>query len=83
MKVQIVKIGNSRGIRLPKTVLEQCHFGDVAELEVLDGLVILRNPTQKRRSGWEESFSAMHSNGDDVLYDNILESKWDHKDWQW
>ena len=32
MKVQIVRIGNSKGIRLPKVVIEQCGFGDAAEL---------------------------------------------------
>ena len=41
MKVSIVSVGNSRGVRLPKAVLEQCQFADAAELTVEDGRVII------------------------------------------
>ncbi len=57
MKVAIVPIGNSRGVRLPKLVLEQLGFGAEAELEVEDGKVTL-TPRRAPRSGWAEAFAA-------------------------
>lgn len=57
MKVAIVPIGNSRGVRLPKAVLEQCAFADAAELSVEDGRVVL-TPVSAPRAGWAEAFAA-------------------------
>ncbi|MCC6786890.1 MAG: AbrB/MazE/SpoVT family DNA-binding domain-containing protein [Hyphomonadaceae bacterium] len=56
MKVSIVSVGNSRGVRLPKAVLEQCQFADAAELTVEDGRVVL-TPVSARRAGWAEAFA--------------------------
>lgn len=39
MKVSVIPIGNSRGVRLPKAVLEACAFTDAAELTIEDGRV--------------------------------------------
>lgn len=84
MKVAIVRIGNSRGIRLPKTVLEQCDLGDEADLEVKNGQVVIRS-ARRPRSGWEASFTAMHEAGDDALLDADTHSAtaWDERDWRW
>src|ERR1700761_7374247 len=56
MKVAIVPIGNSRGVRLPKTVLDQLGFGAEAELAVEDGRVTL-TPLKSPRRGWAEAFA--------------------------
>jgi len=84
MKVAIVRIGNSKGIRLPKTVLEQCALGDEAELEVEDGQVVIR-ATRRPRTGWESSFAAMHKAGDDALLNAEAhqETAWDVHEWRW
>jgi antitoxin component of MazEF toxin-antitoxin module len=42
MKVQIIDIGNSKGIRIPQALLKQGRFADEAELEVADGALILK-----------------------------------------
>lgn len=57
MKVAIVRVGNSRGLRLPKAVLEQCNFTDAAELSVENGRVVL-TPISAPRAGWAEAFAA-------------------------
>lgn len=57
MKVAIVPIGNSRGLRLPKTVIEECRFTDTAELTVEDGRVVL-TPVRAPREDWAEAFAA-------------------------
>lgn len=57
MRVAIIPVGNSRGVRLPKAVLEQCQFTDAAELSVEDGRVVL-TPVSAPRAGWAEAFAA-------------------------
>jgi antitoxin component of MazEF toxin-antitoxin module len=57
MKVAIISIGNSREVWLPKAVLEQVGLGDVAELSVENGRIVLA-PAAARRQGWAEAFVA-------------------------
>lgn len=54
MRVNLTQIGNSRGIRIPKTVLEECNFSDEAELEVKKGTIII-SPISQPRDGWAEA----------------------------
>jgi antitoxin MazE len=68
MKTRLIRIGNSRGIRIPRIFLEQCHLRDEVQLEVVNGYLIVR-PMKKLRSGWEEAFREMHEQGDDSLLD--------------
>ena len=41
MKIDIIKIGNSQGIRIPKTIMEQCGFTDSIEMEIKDDSLVL------------------------------------------
>lgn len=83
MKVAIVRIGNSRGVRLPKAVLEQCALGNEADLEIEHGRVVIR-PSRQPREGWDEGFADMHQSGDDALLDvERIRSTWDEHEWQW
>ncbi|MDW7691447.1 AbrB/MazE/SpoVT family DNA-binding domain-containing protein [Flammeovirgaceae bacterium SG7u.111] len=66
MDVSIVKIGNSKGIRLSKTVLEKYNFKDTAELVLEKGFIIIK-PKAEPRKGWDTAFKKMHDNGDDEL----------------
>lgn len=55
MVTKIVSIGNSRGIRIPKAMLENCGFGEEAELVVKNGALVL-SPVKAVRAGWSEAF---------------------------
>ena len=66
MKTTIVRIGNSRGIRIPKALLEQCNLQDEVELEVRNDHLAVR-PVTKPRSGWADAFRRMHEQRDDLL----------------
>jgi Growth regulator len=66
MDVSVINIGNSRGIRLPKTILEQYNISDTVEL-VLEKEEIILRPKASPRKGWEDAFKQMHANGDDGL----------------
>ncbi|MBI3344627.1 MAG: AbrB/MazE/SpoVT family DNA-binding domain-containing protein [Gammaproteobacteria bacterium] len=84
MKINIVRIGNSKGIRLPKSVLEQCRLKDSVEIEVEDNVLIIR-PVHAPRSGWSEAFSGMAQRKDDKLLDEdtTLATEWDRSEWRW
>ena len=64
MDVSLISIGNSKGIRLPKTILEKYNIQDSIELILEKGFIILK-PKTAARKGWEKSFKKMHENGDD------------------
>jgi antitoxin MazE len=68
MKTNIVRIGNSRGIRIPKRLLEKCKLEETVELEAHTDHLVIRSAT-KPRSGWEEAFRRMAEAGDDALLD--------------
>ncbi len=84
MKATIVRIGNSRGIRLPKLVIEQCGFEDEVELKVHHHELVIRSSSQPR-DGWADAFARMSECGDDELFDRVAEtgSTWDEEEWEW
>lgn len=65
MKVKLVRIGNSRGIRLPKAVIRQCGFGEQVELAVERGALVVRPAEGPARDGWEDAFARMAAHDDD------------------
>ena len=66
MKVSIIKIGNSKGLRLNKSILERYNIRDAVELILEKGRIILK-PLDQPRKGWDEAFRKMHTNQDDTL----------------
>ena len=84
VKSRIVKIGNSRGIRIPKALLKQTGLGEEVELEV-DGRRLIVRPAVEPREGWEESFAAMAEASDDTLLDDepSTPTSWDEQEWEW
>lgn len=84
MKTKVVRIGNSRGVRIPKTLLEQCGLQGAVELEVREGQLVLRSATRPR-AGWDDAFRRMQQHGDDVLLDRDSQpsTKWDRTEWRW
>jgi antitoxin MazE len=83
MKVDLVRVGNSRGIRIPKPILEQCGFRDTVELRVEnDRLVIAQG--HRPREGWEEAFRAAGpSVHDELLLDTLPANQFDREEWSW
>ncbi len=66
MLVNIVPIGNSKGLRLSKSLIEKYQLRDRVEIiEQEDGIII--RPYRSPRAGWAEAFKKMHENGDDKL----------------
>ena len=75
MDIQVIPIGNSKGIRLSKTILEKYNITDKLELIMEDGYFILKAKSNPR-SGWEKSFKEMHENSDDeILIDDVFDDE--------
>ena len=82
VKVRIIRIGNSRGIRIPKTILEECGLEDAVELQAREGRLVVK-PAGKARQGWEEAYRRMAGSRDDALLDEPFASDWDKAKWRW
>ena len=82
MLVSVVAIGNSKGIRIPKAILEQCNIRDQVDLEVREGQIILEPVRDAPRRDWDEAFRQMAGNRDDrLLIPDGLDL--DTDEWEW
>ena len=82
MKAHIVRIGNSRGIRLPKTLLQEAQLEDEVELQAEPGRILISKAAQPR-AGWAEAAQRMRLRGEDRLLDPPTETRFDKEDWKW
>ena len=79
---QIIKIGNSRGVRLPKLLIEQMGFSNEVEIIVQDRQFFL-HPMTHPPKGWDEQFLSMAKHGDDKMLDEPVSTQWDRSEWKW
>lgn len=87
MKTELVRIGNSRGIRIPKPIIEQCGLGETVELRVENDRLVI-SPGRQPRQGWGEAFRASsqenrHPGHDELLLEGSEPNEFDHKEWRW
>jgi antitoxin MazE len=83
VKTRIVRIGNSRGVRLPKPLLDQTGLSDEVEVEAQGNQIIIR-PVRAPRAGWAEAFAGMAAAGDDQLLDpDVPPPRFDREHWTW
>lgn len=81
MKAQIIQIGNSQGIRLPKAILEESGLSGEVELAVLPEGVLIKN-IRKPRGDWNAIFRALADTDDDLNLDPES-NEFEKKEWQW
>ena len=83
MKSKIVQIGNSRGIRIPKALLEQAGLDDDVDIDVTDAGLVIRASTRPR-AGWNRIFEKMAEYGDDKpLDDDTIIASEEEAEWEW
>jgi len=84
MKARIVKIGNSRGIRIPKPLIEETGLSEEVEIQVEGNRLIIAS-VDRPRADWAASFRKMAQTGDDALMDGDAEVRtlWDEGEWEW
>jgi antitoxin MazE len=81
-KTRIVQIGNSRGIRVPKVLLDQADLPEEVELRAEPGRLVVTAATRPR-AGWAAKARSMRQRGDDVLLDEATPTRFDATDWRW
>lgn len=81
-KTRIVKIGNSRGIRVPKLLLDQADLPDEVELRAEPGRLVV-SAAERPRAGWAAKARSMHQRGDDALLDVVSATRFDETEWRW
>lgn len=81
-KTRIVRIGNSRGIRVPKLLLDQAQLPDEVELHAEPGRLVVQ-ATRRPRTGWAEAARAMSAARHDDMLDEPTATRFDHEEWEW
>lgn len=81
-RTRLVRIGNSRGIRIPKDMIERLNLNEEVEIEEKEGHLEVRRG-RKPREGWEEAFKEMARRGDDRLIDESAPTTFDQEEWEW
>ncbi len=84
MKTKIVKVGNSRGIRIPKPLIIQAGIREDVDISLEENRLVIV-PADHPRSGWGEAFRAMAATGDDSPLDTVAATGtlWDEEGWEW
>ena len=82
--VHLTKVGNSRGIRIPRAILEQVDLEGELELIVEQGTLMIR-PASNPRQGWEASFVNAASNRpeDGEWTEPWVANQFDDEEWTW
>ena len=81
-KTRIVRISNSRGIRVPKILLDQAQLPDEVGLHAEPGRLVVQT-TRRPRSGWAEAARAMSQQGHDGLLDAPAATRFDREECKW
>ncbi len=82
MTTDLMRIGKSCGIRIPKPLIEPCGLGDAVDLRVENERIII-SPERQPRDGWNERFRRAGSSADDELLLDTGPNKFDRKEWRW
>lgn len=79
---RIIRIGNSRGIRVPKVLLDQADLPEEVELRAEPGRLVV-SAAVRPRAGWASKAESMRQRSDDGLLDEGTATRFDNNDWQW
>lgn len=82
MKARLVRIGNSRGVRLPKALIKQAALGEEVDLEIRDDTIVISKTATARR-GWAEAAAALALLTEDGLVDAPNSIRFDREEWEW
>jgi antitoxin MazE len=85
MKIPVIPIGNSKGIRIPKAILDQVQITEQVDLEVEENRILLTPVKEHPRGGWEEAFRRMHEAGEDhqIIEEERTEPAAAEFEWEW
>lgn len=82
MKTKLIRIGNSRGVRIPKPLIEEAGLGDEVWLKVVESGLMIEGDSAPR-AGWEKAARELHERGEDGLLDEPTSTEFDDSEWVW
>jgi antitoxin MazE len=82
VRARVVRIGNSRGIRLPRPLIATAGLTDEVELEVRKGGLMV-TPVTGARAGWAEAAEALAARGGDRVEGGAVPTRFDRREWKW
>ncbi len=82
MKTRLVRIGNSRGVRLPKPLIEEAGLADEVELRVRSGAIVIA-PVVGARAGWADAARRLRERSGDRLPEPPTPTRFDEAEWEW
>lgn len=77
-----MRIGNSRGVRLPKSFIEEAGLQNEIELRIVDSSIVIR-PVSTPRAGWDQAARSLRERGEDGLLGEVSLSDFDDSEWDW
>jgi antitoxin MazE len=82
MKTRLVRIGNSRGVRIPKPLIEEAGLADEVEVRARRGAIVIL-PVAGAREGWREAAERLRARAEDALLDEPSPTRFDREEWTW
>jgi antitoxin MazE len=82
MRARLIRIGNSRGVRLPKPLIEEAGLPDDVEIKARRGSIVIL-PAAGVRAGWAEAAAALRERRDDAGELAAVATRFDEKEWSW
>lgn len=82
MKTRLIRIGNSRGIRLPKPVIEAAGLEEEVELVVTPSGIAIQ-AVRRPRAGWSEAARELEGQDESGLLDEPIPTAFDEEEWRW
>lgn len=82
MKTKLVRIGNSRGVRIPKPLLEEAGLEGEVRLRLVESGILIE-PASAPRSDWGEAAKLLRDRGEGGLLDEPVGTTFDESEWVW
>ena len=82
MQTRLVRIGNSRGVRIPKALIAAAGLDAALRMRVVDAGLLLERLDDDPRAGWAEAARELVGRGDDRLLDDPVPTVFDESEWE-
>lgn len=83
MRTRLIRIGNSRGIRIPKAIVEAAGLDASLQMRIVDTGLLLERVEDDPRVGWAEAARELVDRGDGGLLDDPAPTVFDESEWEW
>lgn len=82
IRTRFIRVGNSRGLRIPKLLIDQLGLGGEVDIVVQSDRLVIRSASRPRE-GWDQKFLRMAERRDDTPLDTYQPTEWEKTEWEW